>query len=313
MRKPRGSDKKIGYIVVPIFSENSSKEALEKAITSEDFEDVIIVLNALLEQDHEFSELVTDMSIRLGRTVNPTIGDYGNRIEILSPIISRDVLQESISLFILKRLGSSWGEWYGRLKAYEKKYGNVRVKRNYVSGNGFRLGNWVGQQRRNKNLLSETQKNLLETLTGWTWDAHETKWIEAYLLLKKFSVENNTCVLPNGWIDPKSRFKLYTWLIKQRSSKNELSEDQILLLESLPKWTWDTRQSKWDIGFDHLKAYVSTYGHSVVPASYIDQNSYKLGSWVARQRSRKNLLNSEQIRLLSELPNWSWNTKIILA
>lgn len=309
MRKPRGGDKKIGYIVVPIYSENSSREALEKAITSENFEDVIIVLNALLEQDNEFTELITNMSISLGRTVRPTISDYGNRIEILSPIISQSVLEESISLYILKRLGSSWSEWYGRLKAYERRYGNVRVKQNYISGNGFKLGNWVQQQRRNKKTLSENQKNLLEGLIGWTWDVNETKWFESYLILKNFAIDNNTCRLPNGWIDPKSKFKLYAWVVKQRSSKEDLNQDQIQLLESLPDWTWDSRHAKWSIGFNFLKAYTFEYGHSIVPASYVNQESYKLGSWVARQRSRKKLLDSEQISLLSELPKWTWNSK----
>jgi predicted helicase len=39
MRKPRGGDKKVGYIVVPIFAEDSDEKSLEKAIKNEEFDE----------------------------------------------------------------------------------------------------------------------------------------------------------------------------------------------------------------------------------------------------------------------------------
>jgi hypothetical protein len=311
MRKPRGGDKTVGYIVVPIFAEDTSEKSLEKAIKSEDFDDVIVVLNALIEQDIEFFERIEKMSINLGRSLKPNISDFGNKFEVLAPFISQQLLEDAISIRILERLGSSWHEWFGRLQGYTKKYGTANVASNYISGNGFKLGSWVQQQRQLQDNLIKGKKDLLGSLEGWTWNAHESNWLESYLMLKKFSIEHKTCNLPNGWIDPKSKFRLYSWLTKQRASKENLQQDQIDLLESLPEWTWNTRKSKWDIGFSHLETYVSINGHSIVPASYISSvESYKLGSWVARQRSRKHLLTADQTKRLSQLPKWKWNTKI---
>ena len=174
MRKPRGSDKEVGYIVVPIFAEDTSEQSLEKAIKSENFDDVIVVLNALLEQDDEFNEQIKTMTINLGRTKNPTIEDYNNKIELLAPTISKTLLETSISICVLRKLSSTWFEWLGRLQSYVRNYGDSRVNSNYISPNGFKLGSWVQQQRKLQNKLSSDKKNLLESLIGWTWNAHDS-------------------------------------------------------------------------------------------------------------------------------------------
>ena len=97
--------------------------------------------------------------------------------------------------------------------------------------------------------------------------------------------------------------------MNQRTLKEKLNAEQIEFLESLPNWTWDTRQSKWEVGYGTLLHYVNLKGDSLVSASYISSTGYKLGSWVARQRRIKSELDIEQFNKLSVLPKWSWNTK----
>jgi predicted helicase len=58
MRKPRGSDKTLGYIVVPLFLERKGEETLEEALARSDFSDVADVLNALQEQDEDLIDIV---------------------------------------------------------------------------------------------------------------------------------------------------------------------------------------------------------------------------------------------------------------
>ena len=67
MRKPRGGDKKIGYIVVPIFAKDASDQSLDRAIKSEDFDDVALILNSLLEQDEELVEIIQELKQAKGR------------------------------------------------------------------------------------------------------------------------------------------------------------------------------------------------------------------------------------------------------
>ena len=48
MRKPRGAtQKKIGYVVVPLFAGIGKSDSIEKAVESEKFDVVADVLNAL--------------------------------------------------------------------------------------------------------------------------------------------------------------------------------------------------------------------------------------------------------------------------
>ena len=246
----------------------------------------------------------------LGRSVKPSVSNFGNKFEVLDPFISQNLLEDSISIEVPERLGSSWHEWFGRLQGYAKKYGTANVASDYISGNGFKIGSWVQQQRQNQSNLTTDKRNLLESLEGWTWNAHESNWLESYLMLKRFSIEHKNCNLPTGWIDPKSKFRLYSWMVKQRASKKNLQADQIQLLESLPEWTWDSRKSKWEIGFSTLQQYINLKGDSLVPASYVAANGYKLGSWVARQRRIKSELDTDQTNSLLNLPKWSWNTKL---
>ena len=191
----------------------------------------------------------------LGRSVKPSVSNFGNKFEVLDPFISQNLLEDSISIEVPKRLGSSWHEWFGRLQGYAKKYGTTNVASDYISGNGFKIGSWVQQQRQNQSNLTTDKRNLLESLEGWTWNAHESNWLESYLMLKRFSIEHKNCNLPTGWIDPKSKFRLYSWMVKQRASKKNLQADQIQLLESLPEWSWDSRKSKWEFGFSTLQQY----------------------------------------------------------
>jgi predicted helicase len=67
MRKPRGSDKTLGYIVVPLFLERKGEETLENALERSDFSDVADVLNTLQEQDDEMIEIVRELQEAKGR------------------------------------------------------------------------------------------------------------------------------------------------------------------------------------------------------------------------------------------------------
>ena len=67
MRKPRGSDKTLGYIVVPLFLERKESETLVEALERSDFSDVADVLNALQEQDEDLIAIVRELQEAKGR------------------------------------------------------------------------------------------------------------------------------------------------------------------------------------------------------------------------------------------------------
>ena len=87
MRKPSGSDKTIGYIVVPLFLERKGEETLETALKRSDFSDVADVLNALQEQDEDLIAIVRELQEAKGRgeVFNPR--RLAEKVEVLGPTI----------------------------------------------------------------------------------------------------------------------------------------------------------------------------------------------------------------------------------
>jgi superfamily II DNA or RNA helicase len=66
----------------------------------------------------------------------------------------------------------------------------------------------------------------------------------------------------------------------------------------------------WDYWFGLLLAYALRTGNSRVPTHYIEPSGYKLGQWVASQRSSHNRgeLSDARAEQLADLPGWTWHT-----
>src|SRR5262249_35019275 len=96
MRKPRGLDKTLGYIVVPLFLERAGDDSPEQALEWSDFSDVADVLNALQEQDHELVDIVRELQEAKGRgeVFNPR--RLAEKVEILGPTIDLSQLKSNI-------------------------------------------------------------------------------------------------------------------------------------------------------------------------------------------------------------------------
>ena len=70
----------------------------------------------------------------------------------------------------------------------------------------------------------------------------------------------------------------------------------------------DGRDTAWEEGFRHLKAFVAKSGHARPPSSAI-LDGYRLGQWVSVRRSRKDSMSPEQLERLEALPGWVWDVR----
>jgi predicted helicase len=75
MRKPRGSDKEVGYVVIPLFRDRRSGETLEEALKRSEFDDVANVLNSMREQDEDLVQIIHELQEAKGR------GRYLTRVD----------------------------------------------------------------------------------------------------------------------------------------------------------------------------------------------------------------------------------------
>ena len=210
------------------------------------------------------------------------------------------------------RTDALWDEIYQLLCEFTQKEGHSLVPTKYITSGGKRLGYWIIGQRRDyrKGKLSAERIKKLESLPGWEWAPGEKNWPRDYKralrALTGMSLRNirQTHILPDG-------FRLGRWINHQRMDKRlgTLSDEQIRLLESIPGWTWNTLETKWNEAYSMLLDYIQQTGSTHVPIQYkMPSNGFTLGQWVRIQIRlyRQGKLDQRRIKALSQLPEWKW-------
>jgi superfamily II DNA or RNA helicase len=303
MRKPQGSDKTIGYVVIPLFLERKSGETLEEALERSEFDDVAMVLNAMQEQDDDLVQIIRELQEAKGRGEIFDPRKLSEKIEVLAPSIELSTLKSRISAEIVDRIGRSWDEMFGRLVRYKRRHGNTNVAQKYSLDE--KLGHWVQHQRRFKrmNLLSEDRIKRLENL-GFEWDFASTIWDKRFRELVSYKERHgHTRVSRDG----KTNEKLGVWVLHQRQfrKRNELSPARISALDEIG-FDWDVYEADWEEGFRHLVIYRDREGHCRVPALHKEASGFRLGMWVRSQRAHRDDLSNECRQRLNEL-GFAWD------
>lgn len=186
------------------------------------------------------------------------------------------------------------------------------VPQNYKTVNGKALGSWVTTQRnkKSKKLIRQDRVELLESLTGWSWNSIESKWLLGFEALQNYIKNRGDSRPVDKFIDEKG-YPIGSWVMTQRANKLKgiLNKKQIEMLESLPQWAWDLRYEIWEEGFREVLQYVAQNGNANINKEYITENGIALGNWVSFQRANKvrGILDDKRIARLESIPTWSWN------
>ncbi|WP_319446910.1 MULTISPECIES: DEAD/DEAH box helicase [unclassified Mycobacterium] len=108
--------------------------------------------------------------------------------------------------------------------------------------------------------------------------------------------------------------RLGSWVTIQRSlrSKNRLSAVRQELLDILPGWSWDPKADQWEDGFRHLREYVNEHGTAGIRDDHVDNDGYRLGKWVGKQRTKWATLPGDRKNRLQELPGWTLDARSAL-
>jgi superfamily II DNA or RNA helicase len=302
MRQSKATNKKLGYIVVPLFIEQKKGETEAEAFTRAGFDEVAEVLAAMLESDDDLIDTIEKMQEARGRGDKFNPRQLHEKIEVIGPAINLDKLTQSIDVEILDCLGISWDRWFGLLQRFHNRVGNCRVDPQ-ATEDGLNLGSWVRTQRYRKDQLTPDQIGRLNSLE-FSWDPHEEDWNKAFNEISSFRDKEGHCRVPkrlkiNGvglgiWANTQRRF--YT--------KSLLSAERISRLDSIG-FSWDPFAEQWEKAFAALLEFKKREGHCRVGDGNIE-NGVELGGWVKKQRSRKNLLSAERISRLDSI-DFCWD------
>ena len=301
MRQSKATNKKLGYIVVPLFIEQKKGETEAQAFTRAGFDEVAEVLGAMLESDDDLVDTIKEMQEARGRGDKFNPSQLHEKIEVIGPAINLEKLTQSIDIEILDRLGVSWDRWFGALERFYEREGHSAVPTFHKEG-VMKLGTWVVHQRQCKETLNEERKMRLSSV-NFIWDVFNEQWENNYVALKKFRQREGHLSVPKR--HKEDGLSISSWMRIQRNIKHRLSHDQIEKLNVIG-FSWDPISEEWEAGFSALEAFRKRNKHLLVPSLY-KENGVSLGSWVATQRKRRSKLSFDKTKRLDSI-DFVWDT-----
>ena len=164
------------------------------------------------------------------RWIKKQISTNGKNIEIAQ---KRLALLRLLPGFVLS-IDELWYNYYSEYKNYRETNGCFPTKKDDM------LYAWSNRQKvlYNKGKLPKERYNMLLLIPGYNFNAHKRprNWITGYKELEQFIIDKGR--YPRySYIDEKIH---YNFLLEVRANyaNNQLSQNQINLMEKLPNWKW---------------------------------------------------------------------------
>jgi hypothetical protein len=129
-----------------------------------------------------------------------------------------------------------------------------------------------------------------------------SSWDERFGLLVRFKSREGHCNVPHNLVEAGD--KLGHWVLHQRQIRTKLSAERRQRLNSIG-FILDVLDGAWEEGFAALKIFKSREGHCRVPHGCIE-GTFKLGSWVSRQRNNRETMPAERRQRLDAI-GFVWN------
>jgi len=250
---------------------------------------------------------VTDDGFKLGiwmntRRYDRTIGRLSTaRIDELSAL----GMVWSSSLDTGYRIGVD------HLRSYIAAQSRANVPHKFVTDDGFTLGAWVANRRRERRvgILSAARIAELNAL-GMVWDPHDAGYQIGVDHLQTYIAREGHANVPNSHVTDDG-FTLGAWVANRRRELKggRLSTARTAELNTLGM-VWDPFDADYRIGVDHLRSYIAAEGHANVPVTHVADDGFPLGGWAVRRREerRTETLSTKRIDELSALGMaWSFS------
>jgi superfamily II DNA or RNA helicase len=193
-----------------------------------------------------FSELVS-YKIKNGNTDVPTNEITSSGFNLGRWVSDQRYRRDSLTIdrldklnkegFIWDQSSASWKRKINELRIFKETNGHLAVETRFISSTGFRLGEWVRNQRGQKDTMSPSRLKELEDI-GFIWNSLEARWYENFNDLRLYKSKYGNCRVPPYYKTP-SGGSLGNWVRTQRINrkKNKISKERFKLLEDLD-FTW---------------------------------------------------------------------------
>ena len=206
---------------------------------------------------------------------------------------------------------AQWELGFSELEAHAARHGTAYVPDDFISATGYSLGSWLRKNRAKHRLgkLTLERSARLGALPGWTWNPHDEKWEVAYLQLGIFLGANGHARVPTNH-KTSDGYPLGKWVNVQRVvfRNGTLLPERAERLGILSGWVWDPLIAQWEIGYNHLVAFIKHTGSARMPTKFEAPDGFRLSQWIGRQRSAflAGKLSTDNAKRLEALPGWVW-------
>ena len=241
------------------------------------------------------SWLATQRNVRAGR-------QYGR----LSP--ERIARLDRIGMVWEDQYTASWNRYYGALSQYRAEHGDLDISADYVAEDGLRLGDFIGNLRRARALgdrcvyLTEDRVRQLDSL-GMIWNKLDLLWERNYAACLEFYREHGNLAIPANYVSPDG-LKVGAWLRRMRQVRRDgngrLTQEQIERLNAIGMVWEDAYTRQWEYGYRQALKWYGTHYSLDMPATYVDEDGFPLGKWIARHREVNPKTGRRAIRLTPE-------------
>jgi hypothetical protein len=128
----------------------------------------------------------------------------------------------------------NWDKYFNMIAEFSEKHGHCFIptaeKDLYIW--------WIHQKSRQLD-LSDDKKKRLESLSGWTWEnLTDLRWNKGFEYLSDYYQNNGNYDIPYKY-KAEDGFKLGQWFGNMLMRSDNLTEERIKKLESLPNWRWN--------------------------------------------------------------------------
>ena len=314
-RKDKNNPGKEAYVLVLLYLEVHAGESVGEAAKRADCGELLNVLSALKDVNHELADDVSTMRQQIGQGKGFDDSRFREKVEVLGPVVDLDTFRSAITILCIEKLSCTWDQRFGALLAYKEDHGHCNVPHRFVTDDGQKLGSWVHTQRKAyskdpKQFGAERIRKLEEI--GFELDPHEAIWQQKYAALLAYQERYGDCNVPQRFVTDDG-LNLGAWVGIQRKAYNEdpkkISDERTRKLEEIG-FVWDQPEAAWQQMYVTLLAYKVEHGDCNVPAKFVTDDGLNLGAWVSGQRKAYSkdpkAISPERIRILDDI-GFEWD------
>jgi len=195
-------------------------------------------------------------------------------------------LAEAIHLHVVEALTDGYETGVAHLRSYIASKGHANVPLRAVTDDGFKLGYWVSHRRNERRAGRLSTARIAElTVLGMVWDSLDAGYRIGVAHLRSYVAREGHANVPQESVTDDG-FKLGAWVASRRRDRKigRISTARITELDALGM-VWNTIESRYQSGVDHLRDYAALWGHANVPWGYVTDDGFKLGEWVGNRRT----------------------------